>query len=208
MAARIDQNGTTSSQSITIANGGSLSLTGGSGLGGGGHASIWNAGTLQKLQLDAGGAITLTGGGGNNSFASINVNAGTQEITAGSLTITGGTGVNANANVYAGSAVQTIVLSGAQCALHTGDASPIRNGGPPPTDTLKSPSPAKKPTHSPSGEKNGALAPSVPGIAAESKRSSGLRNNRVRPPPSSAEYTMRAPSGESAIAWAVPVSIA
>ncbi len=48
-----------------------------------------------------------------------------------------------------------------------------RTDGPPATGTLYNSAPTKKPTHWPSGEKNGEYAPSVPGIgvAVKSERS-------------------------------------
>ncbi len=42
----------------------------------------------------------------------------------------------------------------------------------PSTETFLSPSALEKPIHSPSGEKNGPLAPSVPGIGLASRASS------------------------------------
>ena len=50
-------------------------------------------------------------------------------------------------------------------------ASPSVTAAPPLTETFFSFPPAKKPTHWPSGEKNGALAPSVPGIGLASRLS-------------------------------------
>jgi hypothetical protein len=79
-----------------------------------------------------------------------------------------------------------IVSSAPHDALATDGASPILRGVPPSSDTLCSASPAWKPTHRPSGEKNGAVPPSVPLMTDASKRSRGRVNNCVRDAPSAA----------------------
>ena len=69
---------------------------------------------------------------------------------------------------------------------------------PPPAGTFFSFSSARKPIHAPSGEMNGAVAPSVPGSGAASSRSNERSYScdvLARAPTN----TMRRPSGESAI---------
>src|SRR5689334_17150276 len=63
--------------------------------------------------------------------------------------------------------MNTMLSSSPQLAPRTApaDASHSLMGAPPVTDTFCNPPPPTNPTHCPFGEKNGAIAPSVPGSA-------------------------------------------
>src|SRR4051812_4984197 len=81
--------------------------------------------------------------------------------------------------------------SGVHVAPPDTNASAILTAGPPATGTFVSEDPRTKPSHRPSGEKNGVCASSVPGIGRASKASSA---RMYRLPP--VRYTSVRPSGE------------
>ncbi len=98
-AALLLQTGLTSSQAITVNNGGSIVITGGSsglsGVGGSGHGSraiLESDGTSQSINFTSGGSIILTGGtAGSRAFAMITSQNGSQTITGSpTITLTGG----------------------------------------------------------------------------------------------------------------------
>ena len=99
------------------------------------------------------------------------------------------------------SRAKKIVSSSPQLAPQPrpGGTSEIVAAGPPPAGTFFSVLRAQKPTHAPSGEKNGASPPSVPGIDVASARSMS-RDNSCGAPLSVPAKTTRRPSGEIAIA--------
>src|SRR5512138_958220 len=81
----------------------------------------------------------------------------------------------------------------------TGGTWEIRIGAPPASGTFFNSVVVKKPSHSPSGEKNGANPPSVPAIGSAADASSARRYNRTTPRLAARKTTVR-PSGETAIA--------
>src|SRR5688572_6565873 len=99
-----------------------------------------------------------------------------------------------------------MVSSSAQLAPHPrpGGTSQIVDGGPPAAGIFLILLSAQNPIHAPSGEKNGPMAPSVPGSSVASGRSSCRRyscGTYICGRPSRAPLnTARRPSGEIAIA--------
>ena len=91
----------------------------------------------------------------------------------------------------------TTLSSSSQTPARSSGASARTVGEPPSTATFRSFPALKKPTQRPSGEKNGFCAPSVPGSARVSRRSSRLIYRRTTPA-SRAQYTTLWPSREMA----------
>lgn len=92
---------------------------------------------------------------------------------------------------------KTIESSGPQRAPLGLDASASVSAGPPRKETFLSLPSAKKPSHSPSGEKKGCCPPSVPGMGFPSG-SDRARRWICWTPPRIATYARRSPSGENA----------
>ena len=90
----------------------------------------------------------------------------------------------------------TIRPSASQTALGSANwaLSATSTGVPPATATLYSLAPAKKPSHRPSGEKNGASPPSVPGSSRASRSPRSRTASRVTVSPARVTNAMRDPS--------------
>jgi filamentous hemagglutinin family protein len=91
--AHIAQRSTSAAQLITLNNGGSLTLTGGSSSGRGNDARILTDGPAQTINFSAGGNIELTGGtNGTLNSARITTTAAGMQTIAGAtgITLTGG----------------------------------------------------------------------------------------------------------------------
>src|SRR5262245_45424487 len=90
-----------------------------------------------------------------------------------------------------------MVPAAPQKAPRTSEASQITAAVPPAAATFIKRLFAKNPIHSPSGEKNGPVAPSLPLIGVISNALMGRRNSWVVPLTSAANASLR-PSGEIA----------
>ena len=142
--SEIRQNGGLGPQTITVNNGGTLSLQGGLS-GADSFAQVLNFGPVQRINFPSGGSIVLTGGGGpnlppvgdtSNNFARI-VSTGDQIINTGSITLNG---ASSGANNFTELAAfwQVITASGDVTLYgHPADNSGSRIGGGPffPVDT-------------------------------------------------------------------------
>ena len=95
--------------------------------------------------------------------------------------------------------LKTIRSSSAQVAPNGSPASDSFTAGPPTRDTFLRAPADQKPTHCPSGEKNGPSAPSVPGTSSAAARSNDRTYSDCRPS-RRAVNAMARPSDERAIA--------
>lgn len=111
-------------QTITMASGGTLALTGGSSSGANNQASIYTSGTAQTINFAGSGSFQMNGGtngSANGAFVSATTASTTQTVTGNAnITLLGGASGSSNSARLTGSGNQTI--SAASMAITGGAA--------------------------------------------------------------------------------------